>query len=104
MRCKAKENRLPDSNSYSVHMCMKRILSHALETQIFTVNISQSTPVNLVSYLSFFHNCFYGEGTEKKRPRKKCQKQLHFVDSPLSFLLSYFCMVVFHDMNILTVS
>lgn len=25
------------------------------------------------------------------------------VDSPLSFLLLYFCVVVFHDMNILTV-
>lgn len=70
MRCKARENRSPDSSSYSMLVCMKRIHLHALETQMLTVKISQSISVNLVSYLSFFHNCFSEEGKKKNIPGK----------------------------------
>lgn len=70
MRCKARENRSPDSSSYSMLVCMKRIHLHALETQMLTVKISQSISVNMVSYLSFFHNCFSEEGKKKKFPGK----------------------------------
>lgn len=67
-RYKARENRSPDSNSYSMHVYIKRIHLHAFETQMLIIKISQSIPVNLVSYLSFFHNCFYEEGKKKNIP------------------------------------
>lgn len=72
MMCKARENRSPDSHSYSMYMYVKRIHLHALETQMFTIKISQSMPVNLVSYLSFFHNRFYEEG-KKNVSHEECQ-------------------------------
>lgn len=89
-RCKARENRSPDSNSYSMHVYIKRIHLHAFETQTLTIKISQSVPVNLVSYLSFFHNCFYEEGKKKKYPRKNASNSC-----ALLILLWVFCFYIF---------
>lgn len=51
MTCKESENRSLDRNSYSMNVNRKRIHMYALEIQMLTIKISQSVPVNLVSYL-----------------------------------------------------
>lgn len=65
-RCKTRYHRSPDSNSCSMYVCMKRIHLYAAKTIILSIKISQTIPVNLVSYLSFFHKFFNEESKKKK--------------------------------------